>query len=144
MRKTLKNGSYPYGHPLQASGGTGPVGNNALRKPDGDDGRMKYMLHALATWSNLTVGILLVAIGLFTLARRQAVFRWQQRRFRWKPYAWSWVCLGSMFLLGNLEGPASDFSAVLGLAVFIGVGATGAAGLLLLTRAQRPLVTPGN
>jgi hypothetical protein len=96
------------------------------------------MFVALARWSVLTVGILVVAIGLVTLARREILFPWLRRRFQWQPYGWSLVCLGSMSLLALLVGPATDFSVVLGLAVFLGVVATAAAGCWLSTRMKLP------
>lgn len=102
-------------------------------------------MRALATWWTLTVGILAVAIGLATLARKEVVLRRQRRRnLRWRLYGWGNVCFGAMFLLGRLESSAYDISGALGLAVVVGVVATGAAGAVLVTRAQRPLVTPGS
>jgi hypothetical protein len=96
------------------------------------------MLVALLRWSTFTLGILVVAIGLVTLAGREILLPWVRRRFQWQPYGWLLVCLGSMSLLGLLIGPATDFSVVLGTIVFLGSVATAAAGCWLSTRMKLP------
>jgi hypothetical protein len=72
-------------------------------------------MHGLAlitTWVTFGAGLLFLAVGVTSLARRQVVPPWMRRRIEWQPFGWSAVLYGAFILLETLPRLANVSSGV--------------------------------
>ena len=99
-------------------------------------------MHGLAqasTWVVFIVGIVSLAMGIFTVARGRVPLAWLRQRVRWQHWGWGQVLLGVFVLLETIPRLADSPAAlVLGLSFVALVPLAGSISLYRRTHLRRP------